>query len=63
MWWLIPLVATAVAIVWTAVLARRERRRSDDEWRARKLAAVGQRLMDTPLPSSGRGPATESSSG
>lgn len=62
-WWLIPLVATAVAILWTSVLARRERRRSDEEWRARKLAKVGQRLLDTELPKPRGGTTPESTSG
>ncbi len=45
-WWLVPLVATAVAIVWTAVLRRRERRRADESWRAQRLAKVGGKLID-----------------
>ena len=45
-WWLVPLVATAVAIVWTSVLRRRERRRADESWRAKKLAKVGGKLID-----------------
>lgn len=45
-WWLVPLLATAVAIVWTAVLRRRERRRADESWRAQRLAKVGGKLID-----------------
>jgi hypothetical protein len=44
-WWLIPLVSGAVAVIWTSVLARRERRRSSPQWRAERLAEVGHLLM------------------
>ncbi|MCB0915233.1 MAG: hypothetical protein H6525_11510 [Actinobacteria bacterium] len=49
-WWLIPVAATLVAIMWTAVLARRERRRADEKWRAKRMAKVGKRLAATELP-------------
>lgn len=49
-WWLIPLVAMATAIIWTALLARRERRRADEKWRAARLAKVGHKLVETTLP-------------
>lgn len=49
-WWLIPIVAVAVAILWTSLLARRERRRADEKWRAQRFVKVGQQLMDTELP-------------
>jgi hypothetical protein len=40
-WWLIPLVSGVVAVIWTSVLARRERRRNSPQWRAQRLAEVG----------------------
>lgn len=53
-WWAIPIGATFVAILWTALLARRERRRADETWRAKKLAKVGRRLLDTEVPQSNK---------
>lgn len=50
MWWLIPIVAVALAILWTSFLARRERRRADEKWRAQRFAEVGKQLVDTELP-------------
>lgn len=49
-WWAIPVGATLVAILWTALLARRERRRADETWRAKRMAKVGRRLLDTDVP-------------
>ncbi len=40
-WWLIPLLSTVVAVFWTAMLARRERVRSSEEWRAARLVEIG----------------------
>lgn len=40
-WLLIPLTAVVVAMIWTAALARRERRRADERWRAQRLAELG----------------------
>lgn len=51
-WWLIPLVSSAVAVIWTTVLARRERRRSSPQWRAQRLAEVGHVLAAPRGPSS-----------
>ncbi len=46
-WWLIPLVSGVVAVIWTSVLARRERRRNSPKWRAQRLAEVGHLLTDS----------------
>ena len=40
-WWLIPLLSTVVAVFWTAALARRERTRSNEDWRAARLVELG----------------------
>lgn len=47
MWLLIPLFAVAVALGWTSWLARRERQRADEEWRARRMAQLGSVLTTT----------------
>lgn len=47
-WLLIPLVAVVIAMVWTAALARRERRRADERWRAQRLAELGSVLVVAP---------------
>lgn len=49
-WWAIPLGATFLAIVVTSILARRERRRADESWRAKRFAKNGRKLMDTRVP-------------
>jgi cytochrome c-type biogenesis protein CcmH/NrfF len=49
-WWAIPLGATFLAIVVTSILARRERRRSDDAWRAKRFVKNGRKLMGTRVP-------------
>jgi len=66
-WLLIPLTAMVIAMVWTAVLSRRERRRADERWRAQRLAELGGVLSvtDTPLgeESSGDSGVTETALG
>lgn len=49
MWLLIPLFAGMVAVAWTGWLARRERQRADEDWRAKRLAALGPVLAATPV--------------
>lgn len=49
-WWAIPLGATFVAIVVTSILSRRERRRSDESWRAKRFVKNGKKLMTTRVP-------------
>lgn len=46
-WLLIPLVAVLVALGWTSWLARRERQRANEDWRARRLAQLGPVLAAT----------------
>lgn len=50
-WLLIPLTAVIVAMVWTAALARKERRRADERWRAQRLAELGA-VLSTPVDAS-----------
>ena len=40
-WLLIPIGAVVAAMAWTAMLARKERRRADEKWRAARLAERG----------------------
>lgn len=47
MWLLIPLVAVVIALGWTSWLARKERQRADEDWRARRLAQLGPVLAAT----------------
>lgn len=49
-WLLIPLAAVIVAMIWTAALARSERRRADERWRAQRLAELGSVLAATATP-------------
>lgn len=49
-WLLIPLMAMIVAMLWTAALARSERRRADERWRAQRMAERGSVLSTTGTP-------------
>lgn len=49
-WLLIPLTAVIVAMIWTAALARKERHRADERWRAQRLAELGS-VLSTPATS------------
>lgn len=51
-WLLIPLAAVIVAMIWTAGLARKERRRADERWRAQRLAELGS-VLSTPTAGAG----------
>jgi hypothetical protein len=61
-WLLIPLLAVFVAILWTAWLARRERQRADEDWRAKRLAALGSVLTASTPVDTALGTSTESES-
>lgn len=61
-WLLIPIAAVVVAMVWTAMLARHERRRADEKWRAARMAELGGVLVtDTGLSADPPEPATAGS--